>query len=416
MGRDTVRAAAVATAVAMLVAACGADVQPPGDAAGIDQSVIGELGEDEARTAAASVNRFGFELHRTLTDGTGDNVVTSPLSTATLLAMVAAGTAGTTAAELVEVLRLEGARDQRFAALLRDLSDTDQVTLAVANSVWVDDDRQLVEEYVAFVEDVFGARADTVDLADEVVVETIDQWVAEHTGDRIDGIAEDLGLPSEQAVVVLANAVYFLGDWTVPFDPQRTRPQQFHLPDGSSIDVDMMSAPDGIEEAAAATRDGYGVLRLPYGDDGRFAMEVFLPDADSDLSRLLARLDADEWAAATDALQPADGLPVGLPRFELEWGGSLAEPLRALGVQELFGGGADLTPMTPAGAMIDEVVHKTYIRVDEQGTEAAAVTGGIGLTSAPSSRFVVDRPFAFTVSDRETGTVLFLGTVTDPRG
>lgn len=414
MGRRAVRTAAATTVVALALGACRGDTQPQGDAAGIDPAVIEELAPADARMAATAVNGFGFDLHRALTDGTGDNVVTSPLSTATLLAMVAAGTAGPTAAELVEVLGLEGARDLRSAALLRDVSATDQVTIAVANSVWADDDVQLVEDYAAFVTDVFGARVATLDLAGPDVVESIDEWVAEHTADRIDGIAEDLGLPSDHAVVVLANAVYFLGEWSVPFDPGRTRHLPFRLPDGTTVDVATMTA-DGIEGAQTVARNGYAVLRLPYGADGRYAMEVFLPDEDSDLPRLLGQLDAREWAAATGALGPADRLPVQLPRFELEWGGSLVEPLRALGVQQVFDAGADLTPMIPTGAWIEEVVHKTYIRVDEQGTEAAAVTGGVGVTSAPATRFVVDRPFAFTVSDRASGAVLFLGTVTDPR-
>jgi serpin B len=110
------------------------------------------------------------------------------------------------------------------------------------------------------------------------------------------------------------------------------------------------------------------------------------------------------------------GAAVELPRFELEWESSLLDALEALGVRTVFGGGADLTPMTPGGGFVGEVVHKSFVRVDEQGTEAAAVTGGIVLDSAPAREFTVDRPFAFTVSDAETGTVLFLGTVTDPRG
>lgn len=156
------------------------------------------------------------------------------------------------------------------------------------------------------------------------------------------------------------------------------------------------------------------MARLPYGEDERYGMEILLPDEDSGLPRLLSSLDAAEWAAAVAALEPHTIGELALPRFELEWKADLNDPLAALGMGSAFGGG-DFTPMSPENPFLGPVVQKTYLRVDEAGTEAAAVTGGVMAESAGHS-FRVDRPFAFTISDSQTGTILFLGTVADPRG
>lgn len=144
-------------------------------------------------------------------------------------------------------------------------------------------------------------------------------------------------------------------------------------------------------------------------------MEVILPDEDVPLDDLLARLDATTWQQTVDDLEPERPSQLALPRFELEWDQELTDALQALGMTSAFGGG-DFTPMSPANPWLDTVVQKTYIRVDEEGTEAAAVTGGVMAESAGPPPFLVDRPFAFTVSDRQTGTILFLGSVHDPRG
>jgi serpin B len=169
---------------------------------------------------------------------------------------------------------------------------------------------------------------------------------------------------------------------------------------------------------AYAQRDGYRMLRLPYGEDGRYGMEVMLPDDGATLTDLLASLDATRWRAAVDSLTEQTVDELALPRFELRWQGELTDALRRLGMAASFTPGrADFRPMSPAAPWLRSVVHKTYIRVDEHGTEAAAVSAGAMAISARPERtvFRVDRPFAFTISDRRTGTILFLGAVTDPR-
>jgi serine protease inhibitor len=417
----SIRRVVVVLVVAALLASCGGgDGGAEGsgsDTAEIDAQAVDVLSEDEAAAMAAAVNAFGFDLHRVLVggaDGEGANVVTSPLSVAVLLAMVAAGAGGETAAQMAEVLHLDQARDPRMAALLRHVADTADVTLSVANALWANDGVPFEEDYVTFVRRVFGATIEEAPLGAPETAEAIDDWVVERTRGLIEGIADDLGLPDPSIVLVLVNAVYFLGEWSVQFDPELTSERGFTLGDGTLVEIPTMYRPvqaDGPVELAR--RDGYEVLRLSYGDEQRYAMEVFLPDVERDLAWLLDRLDPGERREAIAELEPTS-VDVVLPRFELEWEAELNDVLVDLGMDLPFGPGADFSPMSPAAPWLDVVVHKTYVRVDEQGTEAAAVTGGAMTTSMPPS-FTVDRPFLFTITDTQTDTVLFLGSVTDPR-
>jgi serine protease inhibitor len=396
-------------ACALLIAAgCGGST-PPGDAARIDSAVVAELTPVDAADAAQAVNTFAFDLFSELSTEHSTTII-SPLSVAVLLAMISAGAQGDTGAQMAEVLGLREGQDPRVGALLRSLADTDEVTLSVANALY--SGSALETDYLTFVRRTFGATLEQADLGSPETARAIDDWVAERTNRRIEGIARDLGLPDPQAVLVLLNTVYFLGEWTTEFDEANTRPARFAAP-GGPIDVPTMHLSDG--SFGLVDRDGYRMLRLPYGEDGRFGMEIILPDVGADLT---GKLTAAEWRAAVAGLTPTTVGELALPRFELRWSGRLNEPLQRLGMIDAFDGArADFRPMSPAAPALDKVVHKTYIRVDEHGTEAAAVTGGVMAVSALATpvEFRVDRPFLFTVSDRETGTILFLGSVTDPR-
>ena len=410
-----VRVGAVLLAGALVPASCGAPA-PPGDAARIDAKLVADLGAGDARAVSQAVNGFAFDLFGEVAGGR-QNTITAPLSMTVLLAMVLAGADGDTAAEIANILHLSDRRDPRIGALLRKLADTDEVTLSVANALWADQDVPFEDDYLAFLRRAFGATAERRDLGVAGTADEIDAWAAENTNGLIDRIAADLGLPDPSAVLVLLNAVYFFGEWTTRFDPGDTRPTPFTLAAGGTADVPMMHVND--EKFAYAQRDGYRMLRLPYGEHGRYGMEIMLPDDGTTLAGLLASLDATRWRAAVDSLTEQTIDELALPRFELRWQGELTDALRHLGVSSAFTPGrADFRPMSPTAPSLTTVVHKTYIRVDERGTEAAAVSGGAMVTSARQDRtvFRVDRPFAFTISDQETGTVLFLGAIADPRG
>ena len=412
-GRKPALRVGIVVAVALVLTACGGVVSQPDGSPGdpMDADLAGSLSAEDAVAAADGVNAFGFDLHTAIADD-GDNTVTSPLSASVLLAMVAAGAGGDTAEEMVGLLGLDGPRDTRYAALLADLVGADDVTLAIANSLWAAEGYPFEDDYVSFVQATYGATLDEVDLGSQDAADSIDDWVDERTEGLIDEIAADLGLPNPQAVLVLLNTVYFLGTWTTAFDERDTREAPFALDGGAEVMVPTMHR--SAAEVKTAFGDGFQMLRLPYGDDERFGMEVLLPDEDVALDELLDDLDAEVWRKAVDGLETATFSEIALPRFELEWDANLDEALQSLGMVSAFGGG-DFTPMSSADPFLDTIVQKTYIRVDEEGTEAAAVTGGVMAESAGPPPFRVDRPFAFTVSDRETGAVLFLGSVHDPR-
>jgi serine protease inhibitor len=235
---------------------------------------------------------------------------------------------------------------------------------------------------------------------------------------RLGGLLGQLA-STDDVTVSVANALWAqpdvpFGGWSTRFDRSDTIDAPFALAGGEQVRVPMMRRDDS--QFGYVERPGYRMLRLPYGDTGRFGMEVLLPDRHSDLAALLRRLDADEWREATEALAERTVTELALPQFELQWQAELNEPLTALGMGGAFNPAADFRPMSPLDPWLGTVVHKTYLRVDEDGTEAAAVTGGEMVVSGPARlEFRVDRPFAFTISDRETGTILFLGAVADPR-
>ena len=397
----------------VLLAGCGGSA-PPGDAARIDPKLVADLDPGDAREVGQAVNAFGFDLLSGLDSGQ-QNMVISPLSVAVLLAMVLAGGDGDTATEMAKVLHLDNRRDVRVGALLRKLADTDQVTLSVANALWAGQGKPFEEDYLTFVRSTFGATVEQDDLGSPHAAEAIDAWADKNTNGLIPRIAADLGLPDAGAVLVLLNAVYFLGEWTTRFDRADTGPEPFTSAAGTRVNVPMMHL--NGERLGYAQRDGYRLLRLPYGKDGRYGMEVLLPDEDNTLAGLLGSLDSDEWRAAVDSLGEQTVDELALPRLELRWKGQLNGVLQRLGMSAAFSPGkADFRPMSPLNPWLEKVVHKTYVRVDERGTEAAALTGGVMATSAGANQIVfrVDRPFAFTISDQQTGAILFLGAVTNP--
>jgi serine protease inhibitor len=238
-------------------------------------------------------------------------------------------------------------------------------------------------------------------------------FLSRNTNGLIDNIASDLGLPDPSMLLVLLNAVYFLGKWKIQFDQGNTRPEQF----GDLGEVPTMHLND--ESFGYTQRKDYRMLRLPYGKDGRYGMEIMLPEDGHTLAGLLGSLDAAEWRTAVDSLHQQRIDEVALPRFELRWQATLNDALSKLGMPTAFApGAADFRPMSPANPALSRIVQKTYVKVDEHGTEAAAVSGGAVATSVRNGSldFRVDRPFAFSIDDQQTGAILFLGAVADPRG
>jgi serine protease inhibitor len=285
------------------------------------------------------------------------------------------------------------------------------VEIAIANSLWANEGTPFEERYIDSMREHFAATVEEVNLGSQAAAGKIDEWVAERTNNRIDEMAEDLGLPDPNAVLVLLNAVYFLGEWTEPLNPDMTQDGEFTRPDGSTVDVPFMQKD---EMFLYSHTEGYESVRLTYGEQATFSMDIFLPPEHTSLDEFRETFDKETWSQANDSYTETR-VDLSVPKFELEYdtGDHLDEVLEEFGMGIAYGSGADFSPMSPVNPWLSTVVQKTFIRVDEEGTEAAAATGGAMVKSAPP-QVRIDRPFLFAISESKTRSILFLGQVTDP--
>lgn len=411
------RMAAAVTVVALAAAACDAAGAAGGDLARVDRG-LADHPEEAVAEVAAGFDRFGFALLDELrADTEQPNVVVSPVSAGAALSLVLAGADGPTADELADALGVaaDAPADGQVGALLLALADTDDVDLTLANAVWTRPDYPLTDTFRATAGDAFGATVDELDLASADEVAAIDEWAQERTDGLVEEITDAVDLPDPSAVAVLANATHFAGTWTTEFDPDKTTEGAFTRDDGSAVTAELMHA-DDMDLAVAADPDAELVLaRLPYGDDERFGFEVLVPTDETPIAEVLDDTGADGWRQLSARATDEDDLRVVLPRLEIQSDHDLVAPLRALGVTTAFTSDSDFTPMSPADPWLGQVAQKAVIEVDESGTEAAAVTAGVMVESAPAvTEVVVDRSFAFAVRDTHTGANLFLGLVDDP--
>lgn len=378
---------------------------------------------EEAPTAAVAVagNDFGFRLLRTLNaNGTATNVIVSPLSVSQALTMTYNGARGSTKTAMARTLGI-GAIDvsplnASNRQLLEALRKADpNARLEIANALWLREGLAINPEFVALNKNYYGADVRNLDFAGdpERATEIINAWVSRNTQGKIPSIVD--GLEPDTALV-LTDAVYFKGGWSDVFDPHASKPHPFFGPDGKSATTPMMEQ-DGFY-SYLETNDFQGI-RLPYGN-GQFAMYVFLPRPKNGLGKLLKSLDESHWTEWISKFASSHGVIV-LPKFELRYGEKLNAALKAMGMVAAFDPEkADFSGITPSQVHISDVEHKTYVKVDEQGTEAAASTAvvmrldaAIGSLETPFN-MIVDHPFVFAIAERGAGAILFVGTVVDP--
>jgi len=405
---------AVAMATLLLVAGCGDGTTGPGGVEPITQ-LPRELSAAEQEVIQSN-NIFAFSLLAELSEEVPDsNIFISPLSASMALGMTLNGAAGTTFeamrstlgfGELDQTAINESYRD--LIALLLDLDPS--VTFGLGNSIWYREGYPVREAFLAATREYFDAEVAALDFSDPAAAAVINAWVAEKTHDKIDEIVQP---PLDPMVVMfLINAIYFNGTWTYEFDPALTEEAPFHRKDGSTGQV-MMMAQEG-DVLYKGTELGH-VIDLTYGG-GAFTMTIVLPREEADLDVLIAALDAEGWGDLTSDLEKT-GLRLFLPRFKLEYEKVLNDALKALGMGVAFSEAADFSGITPGGGLtISEVKQKSFVEVDEEGTEAAAVTVVVVVESSTGGappELKVDRPFLFAIRERLSGTLLFLGKIVD---
>jgi len=398
--------------VAALSVRCGSDIvgveeitRLPRDLTGAEQELI------------RSDNAFGLKLFREIhaQEEPDANLFVSPLSAAMALGMTYNGAAGTTQQAMQETLELQGLTidevNQSYRSLidlLRNLDPT--VEFLLANSIWYREDVAVEPDFLDVNREYFDAEVAALDFASPTAAPTINNWVSEKTMGRIEDIVDD---PIDPLVVMyLINAIYFKGDWAVQFDPALTADRPFYLADGSQVQAPMMTYGAEAEVRTYADAD-VQVLDLYYGGKA-YSMTILVPAAGADLDALVGSLDPARWQEIVDGLTAATG-EVVLPKFTLEYELEMKDVLTALGMGIAFGGGADFSKIRASGGLyISKVKHKTFVDVNEEGTEAAAATSVEIREIAMPPSFVIDRPFLFAIREGFSGTILFMGRVMNP--
>ncbi len=362
-------------------------------------------------------NSFTFKLFREVSAASDadSNVFISPLSVAMALGMTLNGAAGETEDAMRAALDLAGlTRDeinQSFRSLIDLLRGLDrQVEFEIANSIWSRAGFPFYADFMNVNQQYFDARTQELDFSSPAASATINDWVNQRTRGRIPSIVPE-EIPQD-LVMYLINAIYFKGAWTDQFDKSRTSKQPFHLAGGGTVSVDMMTHGRPLT-VKGGRRDGVQLLELPYSREA-FSMVVAAPDDPDDLSMVANTLSTGAWSDWISALGEGQA-QVYLPRFSFSFDVTLNDALRALGMEIAFDeNNADFSRMSPVQLFISEVKHKAFVEVNEEGTEAAAATSvGMMPTSAPPS-ITIDRPFVFAITERLSGTILFIGRVMNP--
>ena len=357
---------------------------------------------------------FAFRLFKQVNNAEKEhaNWAISPLSTSLALGMVANGAAGNTLEEIKGVLGFSSfeleAMNTYNQKLVKELLDLDNTTLLnIANSIWVKNTYPIDNSFVDLNKSMYDARVESLDLSTQESVKIINDWVSSQTNKAI---KEVVSAPNPYVNMYLMNALYFKGIWRYPFKKSNTKEELFTNADGSSVEVPMMN----LEESFIHIQtDDFNIAEFPYGNSA-FSMVILLPAEGKTLDESLVNLTYENWSELYDDTR-FEKLIVKLPRFELNSNKDLADDLKSMGIKDaFFEETADFSKLTPSPdfsmGVVDQVIN---IKVNEEGTEASTVTNiHKWPTSNSSRRFHVDRPFAFMIKEKSTGTILFMGKVT----
>jgi len=367
---------------------------------------------------AQADNEFAFNLFKEILPGQTNNVFASPYSVSIALQMLCNGAAGKTRTEIQGALNTKDLPQDSVNGFFRELNGSltsqSNVVLDLANSIWSDKGFELKPDFVATNGSFFNAKVSSVNFETPESAGTINQWAAESTRGKITGIVS-FPFPVHTEVV-LANAIYFKGDWAVPFDKRLTHKRYFYL-DGPMIKQTPMMFRGGTFRYQKG--NDFQAVELPYAGN-RLQMILFLPDTNSSPAKLLAGIDATNWnGKILLRFMSREGTLI-FPKFKLNCSLLLNQPLQKLGMQQAFiPGEANFSGMSGDPLVVSEVLQKSFVDVNEQGTVAAAVTTVTVRATAvirplPPFEMIVDHPFFFVISDRPTGAILFMGIVNDP--
>jgi serpin B len=369
-------------------------------------------------------NQFALDLYQQLCSEEG-NLFFSPASISTALAMTYAGAAGDTEAEMAKTLHFQMPKDQLHdgvRALQAYWTTSDKkkgIRLNLANRLWGQESYEFLPAFQQITRDKYAAELARLNFAQtEDARQTINRWVEKQTEDKITDLIP-AGVLSADTKLVLTNAVYFHGIWSDPFNKDRTKDEDFNLTATDKIKVPLMHRWDEFRYGAV---DELQILDLPYGD-GSLSMVVLLPEEIDGLANLESKLTFQNLQRWMASVKQEDEVKVYLPKFKTNSQFQMADTLKAMGMELAFDTArADFSGMTGGRDLfISEVIHKAFVDVNEEGTEAAAATGVVmAPTAAPIQEpkeppvFRADHPFVFMIRDNRHGGILFLGRITNP--
>lgn len=371
----------------------------------------------KAQEILSASNQFGFEILQKAFEENGDNnLMISPLSITQALSMIYNGAKGETKTAFENVLHYEGQTtadvNQAALDLTNALLEVDpKVEISIANSIWYRQGFSVEQDFITTNQTFYNAEVSSLDFSNPASKDIINNWVDEKTNHKIEKIVDNINADD---IMFLINAIYFKGAWKAEFDKNDTEEKPFYLADGSTKNVAMMKIENDF---SVYFEPDYSAIDLPYGQ-GNYSMVVLLPNDDSSLNKLINQLDNEEWNTLMQSMGEPSAWNLELPKFKFEYENTLNNELIDLGLGLAFTGSADFTGINKNGGLkISRVKHKTFVEVNEEGTEAAAVTSVVlGVTSVGpnTNTFAVDHPFLFVIKEKFTNAILFIGTVTDP--
>jgi serine protease inhibitor len=377
-----------------------------------------DFGKDDYKKMVSFNNQLGLELLSSVEANGDGNTFISPTSLFMALSMVYNGAEGVTKEEIAKVLHAEGMDvkdlNKANASLMSKLhSDSKQIQLNVANSIWLNENFHFQNDFAGNNRDYFNAKIQEIDINDSQSPKMINDWVEKATNDKI---KELVGSPLDSDLVaMILNAIYFKGNWTHEFDKKQTEKRTFYLEDGTTKEVPLMVLNNKLDYLET---ENFQAVSLPYGDE-EMSMKVFLPKENSSLDNFEKKLTIDNWKKWNSEFQEKEGTVI-LPKFKLEYEILLNDTLKKLGMTTAFDKGANFSKMIEEKKplRISKVKQKTFIEVNEEGTEAAGATS-VEIVKESASldepfQMEINRPFFIAITDHETGTILFIGSIWNP--
>ncbi|MCT1576835.1 serpin family protein [Oceanobacillus kimchii] len=402
----------------LLFSACGTDNSATGgnnstDApptTKIDTSVL-------VNDANQASNHLGFQTLQRLKGNEEDNIFVSPISIWLAVSMAYNGADGDTKDEMTNALQLGDidlqTLNEHNASMMDQVSNHDDVELNILNSIWLRPKFTFLEDFEQQVTESYNPE-----LGPLTTKEPMNEWVSEKTNGKITNLIEKV---DEDHVAFLLNATYFNGNWKYPFDENNTDNDSFNLDESSITEVPFMSLD---EKLFYWENDEFQLVALPYGEEGNIQMEVFLPNESIRLQEFVNKLTLEDWQNWRESMQETVG-SLKMPKFSLEYESELQDFFQALGMEKAFDQNiADFSNMIDPAQLrgnlyISKIMHKTFLEVDERGTEAAGATSvemkeESAIVSPAPFQMEINRPFLLTISDNETDTILFMGMIHEP--